>query len=1046
MATMKGAGLTDLELEMLGLRPPKKSSKNKLPFFLGKTWARTGSYFSTSTETSERNLIDRIRDHASRLAQAVADAGFWHDRWLEAAQQEHQQKLSAAEAAYQQAVSEAQTASERRLQQATQAAQAQRSASETAYQQAMAQALARYTPALETVSTDAGALAAKAGLLAAPWGDLRWRAWSASSCEGEGRGGGLVRIGRLIERGQWHHLTISALLPLIGGRNVVIRAGGPGKELARAAMQSAVLRLLATVPPGKLRLTCIDPVGLGSTVAGFIKGLPDSLTGGQAWFDAGHIEQRLADLEGHTAFVKQKYLGVSFPTMEAYNAQAGQIEEPYRLLVVADFPARFTDSAAARLVSIATNGPGTGVYVLAMVDTDQPKLPYGFILADLERTATVLSWQNDGFVWEDTEGEREFRGCRLELDAAPPAGEFERIVAAVGKAAIAASDVKLPFASLGRTQPDWAAPDARTGAGLRVPIGQFGAKEIQTFSLDEKLLNSALVIGRPGSGKSILLHVLVNQLALAYPPDEIELYLLDLKEVEFKDYATYRLPHARVVAINCEREFGLSVLRELDAELRRRMDRFRGQGVAALSDYRAKTGQKLPRALLVVDEFQELFSADDALASEAGLILDRLVRQGRAFGVNVLLASQTLAGPYTFSNATKNQIPIRIVLQCSDADSQLALSDENDRARLLGHPGEAIHNTSNGRIEGNNRFQVAWLPDDEREGYLRLVRERADESGYRLPKQIVFEGNAPAHLENNPAFLDLLSVPPLLAGEEGERANGVRLSHGVRSAWLGEPVEIKPHTAAAFRRQSRANLLIVGQNEYEGTAAAMLNAAVLSIAAQQSPRQARFVLLNLADVDAAWHDLPLALHDALPHDVTVISRRRDVLQAVEKLAAEVNARLAQSEDARPPSLYLVIIGLHRARDLRRDENSGYPAYSYGNDAAEPRKLAPAEQLALICREGPDVGMHTLLWCDTCANFERVLDRNGLAEFDMRVALQMGAEDSRRLLDSEAATKLGPYRALFFDEERTGRLEKFRPYGLLSAEQIAEWGKKLKARG
>ena len=224
----------------------------------------------------------------------------------------------------------------------------------------------------------------------------------------------------------------------------------------------------------------------------------------------------------------------------------------------------------------------------------------------------------------------------------------------------------------------------------------------------------------------------------------------------------------------------------------------------------------------------------------------------------------------------------------------------------------------------------------------------------------------------------------------------------------------------------------------------MLNTAVLSIAAQQPPQAARFVLLNLADVDAAWHGLPLSLRDALPHDVTVISRRRDVLQAVEEVATEVNARLAQSEDARPPSLYLVVIGLHRARDLRRDENS-YALYSSGNDAAEPRTLTPAEQLALICREGPDVGVHTLLWCDTFANFERVLDRGGLAEFDMRVALQMGAEDSRRLLDSEAATKLGTFRALFFDEERTGRLEKFRPYGLPSAEQIAGWGASLKAR-
>jgi hypothetical protein len=166
------------------------------------------------------------------------------------------------------------------------------------------------------------------------------------------------------------------------------------------------------------------------------------------------------------------------------------------------------------------------------------------------------------------------------------------------------------------------------------------------------------------------------------------------------------------------------------------------------------------------------------------------------------------------------------------------------------------------------------------------------------------------------------------------------------------------------------------------------------------------------------------------------------LAAVDEVAAEVNARLAKSEETRWPALYFVVIGLHRARDLRRDEN--YSPYAYGSEET-PRKPMPWEQLATVCRDGPDVGVHTLLWCDTYANLERVLDRREIAEFDMRVALQMGAEDSRRLLDSEAATKLGPHRALFFDEERTGRAEKFRPYGPPTVEQIAEWGSKLKRR-
>ena len=124
-----------------------------------------------------------------------------------------------------------------------------------------------------------------------------------------------------------------------------------------------------------------------------------------------------------------------------------------------------------------------------------------------------------------------------------------------------------------------------------------------------------------------------------YSPDQVEFYLIDFKKgVEFKTYATHHLPHARVIAIESEREFGLSVLERLDGELRRRGELFRAAGVQDLPDFRkARPDVPMPRVLFIVDEFQELFVEDDKLAQDAGLLLDRLVRQGRAFGIHVLL-------------------------------------------------------------------------------------------------------------------------------------------------------------------------------------------------------------------------------------------------------------------------------------------------------------------------------------------------------------------------------------------------------------------------
>src|SRR6202012_2742401 len=133
----------------------------------------------------------------------------------------------------------------------------------------------------------------------------------------------------------------------------------------------------------------------------------------------------------------------------------------------------------------------------------------------------------------------------------------------------------------------------------------------------------------------------------------------------------------------------------------------------------ARPDEDLPRILLLVDEFQEFFVEDDKLAQNASLLLDRLVRQGRAFGIHVHLGSQSLGGGYGLNRTTLAQMAIRIALQCSENDSHLILSEDNSAARLLSRPGEAIYNDSNGLLEGNDIFQVCWLAGDRRGGYFR---------------------------------------------------------------------------------------------------------------------------------------------------------------------------------------------------------------------------------------------------------------------------------------------------------------------------------------
>ncbi len=334
-----------------------------------------------------------------------------------------------------------------------------------------------------------------------------------------------------------------------------------------------------------------------------------------------------------------------------------------------------------------------------------------------------------------------------------------------------------------------------------------------------------LIAGKTGSGKSTLLHALVTNLALTYSPDEIELYLIDFKKgVEFKTYATHELPHARVIAIESEREFGQSVLQSLDSELRRRGDMFRLLGVQDLNGYRqAEPDKPLPRILLIVDEFHELFVEDDKIAQDCGLLMDRLVRQGRAFGIHVLLGSQTLGGAYSLARSTLGQMAVRIALQCSESDAHLILSEDNSAARLLNRPGEAIYNDANGRMEGNNPFQVVWLADSRREEYLEKIRAMARERmPNRIHQQIVFEGNIAADARRNVLLTSLL------------RSESWPETARDPQAWLGEAIAIKDPTAAVFRSQNGCNLLLIGQRD-EG-ALGIMAVALASLSAQRGHR------------------------------------------------------------------------------------------------------------------------------------------------------------------------------------------------------------------
>ncbi len=356
--------------------------------------------------------------------------------------------------------------------------------------------------------------------------------------------------------------TLPIMLPFPQRSLLLLKAGGTGRNRAVDFLQSSMLRLLTAMPPGKVRFTIIDPVGLGDNFSAFmhLADFDEQLVASRIWTDAGHIEQRLADLTKHMENVIQVYLRQEFHSIEEYNASAGEMAEPYRVLVVANFPANFTEAAINRIKSIVASGARCGVFVMMSIDTKAP-VPRNSQLPDLESEGLALRWNDGGFVWNHAD----FGPLAVQFENPPPAERFKEIVRTVGSVAKDAGRVEVPFSCIIPPENEWWSTDSR--GGIDVPLGRAGAMKLQHLDLGHGTSQHVLISGKTGSGKSTLLHVLITNMALRYSPEEVELYLVDFKKgVEFKAYARALLPHARVVAIESEREFGLSVLQRLDAE------------------------------------------------------------------------------------------------------------------------------------------------------------------------------------------------------------------------------------------------------------------------------------------------------------------------------------------------------------------------------------------------------------------------------------------------------------------------------------------------
>jgi S-DNA-T family DNA segregation ATPase FtsK/SpoIIIE len=857
---------------------------------------------------------------------------------------------------------------------------------------AAAAAVARHHQRHYLDGQGAGRLFGAAGALTAahPWAleDFSAPAWTAYRPDPQAPPPDGLRVGvlRPADGRPGQGLPPAPAVARFAGHGHVLISERGFADGARSLLQALTLRLATAARPGTVRFALADPVGQGRYLSAFLR-LPAQLRVGQGVAASpAETEALLTALTSHVVEVTQTRLTNVYDSVEAYNAATTGATVPYHVLVLAGFPAGVGDRAGELLGLLARNGPRSGLYIVGTVDPGL-EMPRGFDLAELSALATTLSRDQHGnLTWDDPD----FGVGVIEPDQMPEAARANPWLDAVGIAAGSAHR-DLPFARIAVPRAQRWAGDATDG--LDVQIGVDSKGEPQHFVMGVRGVHHGLVGGDVRMGKTNLLHVLISQLALRYPPDELELYLLDFKEVEFDAYLTERLPHARAITSRTDREFGLSMLRRFHDEIERRARLCREAKVTDLPDYRRETGRALPRALVIMDEFQVLFSEEDRLAREAGRLLADIAKRGAAFGLHLLLATQSPGGPLAaYLRPVYEQMALRIALGCTQPSvSQAILGEGNDAATRLVRAGDAIYNDRRG--EGANPvMRIAMLPTRDRLALIGDIRGLG--GGREYPPPASFDPDAPASFAPGPA-----------AGRAVQ-------------AWLGEAIEIKPATTATFERYPRSNLLIVGG---EAHGHGLLLATLLSAAVQAGPERVRFTIAEFTRPSSAFHGFFAPARD-LPHEVR-IADRRTAGEALDDLLDDLDARLegtAGADAAAQPERFLLIAGMHRWHELLAEGDYGRPSET-------------AAQLVRLADKGPDTGIHVVAWTDGYVTAERALRRAGLGFFGLRAVLRvLSPAESDALLGVSAAASLDDDRALYRDTEWPAeQVEKFKPYSIAS---------------
>ena len=695
---------------------------------------------------------------------------------------------------------------------------------------------------------------------------------------------------------------------------------------AQELVLSALTRVIGQVPLKHLRVLVFDP-----RVTGVVGPLSPLRAASGTSFpppvaDPGALVAALRQaLEATTQNAERIAVAGARDLLDLWRRE-GEASGVLTVVVLLDHPYCVDDQLGRVLKQVAAMSPGSGLHLVVQSDpaygpSQVPPGPW------LTLCAQDGCWQVPGLPGT----------VRVAHDGAPALDAVEHVIRQAVQRSRSVTGPRIPLVEL--IGDDMERPwTGSSRDSLEAVVGRVGREPLVLSLRTENPPHPNLLIGGAvGQGKSNLLLDIVYSLAVRYPPEELTMLLLDYKRgLEFARFAPDEdgqnwLPHVSVLSLESDQEFGVAVLDYVRQELERRSELFKDAGASSIVAYRRTTGEVMPRMLVIIDEFHVMFEGDDDLVDQAVAITETIAKQGRAYGIHLLLASQTVSGISGLrakGDSIFAQFPLRMSLKNTAQESEAILSQHNRAAAELTYRGEVVLNRNFGHdpAGSNVRGTAAWAQSE----VMAVLQQGLWSRGHAEPP-LVFLGAEEARWPT--AHL--------------ERLRGTGAPSAPR-LWLGRPVAVSDAPSVLeLDTDVDQGVVLVGSGEE--LAGAVMGSAVLTALAT-TPQEASLLVLTGLD------QLPGRLEAAVDawrqagRGVRVVGRT----EVARVLVEEVAPLLA---DGAPHPMLMVGVGLQRVVGMSRPYQA--PATAPADSAGTAADSALADSAAGASGAAPGPGTAAL---------------------------------------------------------------------------------------